>query len=385
MLVLAVVFLINAYALRAATPDLSQISVRAGYALSISVSGIEDPRFLALDNQGRLFISRSDDGEIVCCTDKDADGVYEIKTSFISGHPTVHAMQWREGWLWFAESGAIYKAQDVNGDGRAEKELPILRRGTLPSGGSHWYRPLLILNKRIYTAIGDSGNITDESATKRQKIWSYSLEGKDEQLFASGIRNTEKLVVRPGTEEIWGMDQGSDWFGRVIEGRNAQQGQPITDSHPHDEMNHYLQNAFYGHPIICEDSLPRYEFMDRRDILAMASRNTHPEWNAGAHWAPESMTFYTGTQFPNTQGDAFVSYHGSWNRTQPVGNCVTRVLFDQGRPYGEIVYVDFLNRGSTPLGRPVDSVVASDGSLLISDDGCDVVYRLRYAGSGQTQ
>ncbi len=86
-----------------------------------------------------------------------------------------------------------------------------------------------------------------------------------------------------------------------------------------------------------------------------------------------------GNQFPaEYRGDAFVAYHGSWNRQKKAGYCVTRVRFDHGRPYGELIYVNFLTSEGKVLGRPVDVVVVPDGSLLISDDEGGRVYRLTY-------
>jgi len=258
----------------------------------------------------------------------------------------------------------------------------VIEEGKLPKGGGHWWRPVVINNGRIYTAIGCSGNITDETDTERLKIWSFDLNGGDKKLFATGLRNTEKLVIRPGTNEIWGMDHGSDWFGGVREKKEGNDdGQPITDLNPPGEMNHYVEGAFYGHPYITGNRVPRYEYMEREDIVELALKTTPPAWASGAHWAPNAMEFYTGDQFPDEAvGDAFVAYHGSWNRSNKDGYCVTRVFFDNGKPYGELVYVDFLTESGDVLGRPVDVVVAPDGSLLISDDHGSKIYRLTYTG-----
>lgn len=362
--------------------------VREGCRLSVAVSTIKGPRFLCFAPDGTLFVSVPEGGSttaepnlgsIRACRDKDGDGVYETVTTWVKGYPSVHGMFWHDGWLWFTESGAVHRGRDTNGDGVADEVVDILTG--LPKGG-HWWRSILIHNGRLYTSIGDSGNITDQTDTDRQKIWSYTLDGKERKLFVSGIRNTEKLVVRPGTDEIWGMDHGSDWFGRELERRDKGSGQPITDMYPPDEMNRYVEGGFYGHPFIVGARLPRYEYMERKDIVALAAKTIVPEWSTGAHWAPNAMMFYTAGQFPDAKGDAFVTYHGSWNRSIKNGYCVTRVRFEDGHPWGEQVYAKFLaaDEGQKVLGRPVDVVQAPDGSLLISDDYGDKVYRLSYAG-----
>ena len=146
-------------------------------------------------------------------------------------------------------------------------------------------------------------------------------------------------------------------------------------------MNHYVQDGFYGHPFIVGNRVPRYEYMNRPDIAELAAKTIVPEWSTGAHWATNAMVFYTGNQFPSEyKNDAFVAFHGSWNRSQNAGYCVSRVLFDNGHPYGELKYVNFLAPDGNPLGRPVDVVVAPDGTLLISDDSNDTIYRLSWTG-----
>ena len=155
-------------------------------------------------------------------------------------------------------------------------------------------------------------------------------------------------------------------------------------------MNKYVEGGFYGHPFIVGNKIPRYEFMKRLDIIELAAKTIVPEWCGGAHFAPNAMMFYTGNQFPSEiKGDAFVAYHGSWNRSVKAGYQVTRVFFDNGKPYGELAYVKFLTPDQKVLGRPVDVIQAPDGTLLISEDGNrvvdgykqNVIYRLKYVGN----
>ena len=356
-----------------------EIWVREGYKLSVVQKDIANPRDLVINTEGVLFVSLPEKGEIKACRDKDNDGYFETVTTFVKGHPKAHGMYWHEGWLWYAESGAIFKARDTNNDGVADEDLTVIPAGKLPSGGGHWWRSLLISNNRIYTSIGCSGNIDDETATERLKIWSFALDGSDKKLFCGGLRNTEKLVVRPGTDEIWGMDHGSDNFGDIMEKKDKDGRKPITDWNPPCEMNHYVQDGFYGHPYITGNKLPRYEYMNRPDIVEWAVKTTPPAWATGSHYAPNGMTFYDANQFPNAKGDAFVAYHGSWNRSVKGGYAVTKVLFENGNPYGEQTYVKF-EKNDDLFGRPVDVQVALDGSLLISDDWGNKIYRLTYVG-----
>lgn len=358
--------------------------VRDGFELTLAAQLPGPARFMALGDTGSLYVSDPNRGVVRALHDDNADGVYDRQTAFLTDRPRVHGLAWHDGWLWFTQTGSISRARDADADGVADDTRAVLPEGSIPSGGGHWWRSICIHDGRLYTSIGDSGNITDESDTERQKIWSFDLEGRDKRLFASGLRNTEKLVVRPGTDELWGMDHGSDNFGRRA-GESAGR-QPITDLNPPDEMNRYEPGGFYGHPFITGHKLPRYEFLDHPDLIDLAERTIAPQWATGSHWAPNAMCFYdppagaTAAFPPEYAGDAFVAYHGSWNRTAPAGYQVTRVLFEEGRPYGELPMVKFLSPSGEVLGRPVDVAVDADGSLLISEDGRNRVYRLRWVG-----
>jgi len=364
--------------------------VRDGYELTVVEDTIKKPRFMALDKDGVLYVSVIAEGKILACRDKDGDGSYESVTPFIEGKDPksrLQGVQFRNGWLYFAQLNAISRAKDTNGDGKADKVQEILGAGDLPTGKAtgHRWRALLIHKGRIYTHVGDQGNATDEpiDASERKKIWSFAVDGSDKKLFASGIRNTEKLVVRPGTDEIWGVDHDVDMMGWEMEGkreRNSEEGQPITDHNPPAELNHYEEGKFYGHPWIVGKMMPNLMFIDHPDLMKHARMTTIPEWTMAAHSSANSLTFYRGNKIPKGHGDAFVAQKGGWNATQKVGYCLSRILFEDGHPYGEQKMVNFLKDGEEVLGRPTDCIQAPDGTILFSDDTGNRIYRLRYVG-----
>jgi glucose/arabinose dehydrogenase len=360
--------------------------VRDGYALTIAIEGIKVPRFLATGPDGTLYVSVPKEGKIVACRDKDGDGVYDTTTAFVSGKPPatiLQGMQWHDGWLWFAQLNSVAKARDTNGDGVADEEVAVLGAEQLPTGakGGHMWRALLIHGGRIYTHVGDQTNATDEpiEASERKKIWSFALDGSDKKLFASGLRNTEKLVVRPGTDEIWGVDHDIDLMAAKLEGDRTF-GQPITDHNPPAELNHYVAGGFYGHPWLVGKNQPNLMFLTEPKLMEYASKATIPEWLMPAHCSANSLTFYRGDKIPQAHGDAFVAMKGGWNATAKVGYCLSRILFENGHPYGELKMVNFLKNGTEILGRPADCTQAPDGSLLFSDDLGGKVYRLKYVG-----
>lgn len=360
--------------------------VREGYALSVAVEGIKAPRFLAVGPDGTLFVSVPKEGRIVACRDTNGDGQFDALVPFVTGKEPatiLQGLQWHDGWLWFAQLNAISKARDTNGDGKADEEAKVLGAEQLPTGarGGHMWRALLIHGGRIYTHVGDQTNATDEpiEASERKKIWSFALDGSDKKLFASGIRNTERLVVRPGSDEIWGVDHDIDTMAAKLEG-DKKFGQPITDHNPPAEMNRYVEGGFYGHPWIVGRNQPNLNLITEPRLVEYARMATVPEWLMPAHCSANSMMFYHGDKIPRAHGDAFVAQKGGWNATAKVGYCVARVLFEDGHPYGEQKVVSFLKGGTEILGRPADCIQAPDGSILFSDDLGNKVYRLRYVG-----
>ncbi len=369
-------------------PGVPAFSVRPGYRVTLAAEGIDNARFLEFGADGALFVSRPDKGEIMALRDANGDGVYspDERTTFVSGHRSVHGLCWRDGWLWFAPSTGIHRAKDTDADGRAETVEEVVPTGRLPGGTGHWWRSLLVGPDRFYTSVGDSGNITDERRTERQKVYSFSLSGSGKDAFCSGIRNTEKLRFRPvvgadGTvtisDEIWGVDHGSDWFGKEYAEKDSQ---PITNIWPPDEFNRYEVGKFYGHPFVTARGIPRLEHRYVEGMLDLAERNTPPEYEFGAHWAANGWTFLTKESLGEGHaGDAMVALHGSWNSSVRVGYGVHRVLFDRvtGRPFGGLRIVNTVSAdGKTILARPVDCAEAPDGSVLFSCDMTGKIYRI---------
>lgn len=365
-------------------PDYENFSVRQGYRVTLAAE-LPDARFLEFGDNGVLYCSRPDRGDIIAFQDKDGDGVLETRGDFVTGKRSVQGMCFHDGWLWFSTMGSIHKARDKDGDLKSDEVVDIIPVGSLPRGGTHWWRSLLVTNDGLFTSIGDSENISDQTKTEREKIWHFSLDGSDKKLFCSGIRNTEKLRYRPGTTEVWGFDHGSDYFGAKI-GKGSVGS---TDLNPPDELNKYTQDAFYGHPFVVGNRVPRQEYLDREDIGQLCDQTTPPEWCMGAHWAINGFTFIDPAindktkAFPaDHDGDVFFASHGSWNSSRRVGYCVGRILFDDGKPYGLLKIVSTLDeKNQVVWARPVDCAQAPDGSIVFSCDQPGKIFRIRYVGN----
>ena len=372
-------------------PGVPAFWVRPGYRVSVAAEPQAEARFVAFDDRGTLYLSQPGRGAIVALTDPDGDGVYDKSTEFVGDRPTAHGLDFADGWLWFTTSGGVFKARDADGDGKADEVVTVLKG--LPEGGGHNLRSICVDGDHFYTSIGDSSNLGPDEAerTDRQKIWRYDLNGSGKTLFVSGIRNTEKLRLQPGTGELWGCDHGSDNFGAPFGEKQVKgdglSNQAITDLNPPEEFNHYVAGGFYGHPWITGDRVPRQEYVGRPDIATLAAKTTPPAYKGGAHWANNGWCFATKDMI-GPAGDAYIAYHGSWNNSRKVGYRVQHVTFDPAtrEPYGGMPLVvtlggdddggGSLDDRQKVLGRPCDVVEAPDGTLLFTDTQTRKIYRI---------
>jgi glucose/arabinose dehydrogenase len=187
------------------------------------------------------------------------------------------------------------------------------------------------------------------------------LDGSGQTRFAFGLRNSVGLAWNPVSGELWGTDNGGDGLG---------------DDVPPDEVNIIRQNGDYGWPDCMGD---RQAVNWGSDAQPNRCPNTIPPAQPlQAHSAPLGISFYTGNQFPSSYlNNAFVAFHGSWNRNEPTGYKVVRIH--------DGVVEDFLTgfldlASRTTSGRPCQPVPGSDGALYISDDFTGNIYRVAYTG-----
>jgi len=216
-------------------------------------------------------------------------------------------------------------------------------------------------------SVGSSSNIDFEKDQRRAAVLVCDPDGKNSRIFASGLRNAVGLAVEPLTGEVWVSVNERDELG---------------DNLPPDYFTSIKDGGFYGWPYsyIGGNVDPRVQ-PQKPELVAKA---IIPDVLLGAHVAPLQFAFYTGKQFPESyRGGAFVAEHGSWNRATRAGYQVAFVAFKDGKASADPV--PFLTglvpdpSGRNVNGRPVGVAVASDGALLVSDDGAGVVYRVSYA------
>jgi len=355
--------------------------VLPGFKVNIYADGFDEPRQLRTAPNGDVFLTESDKGEIKILRGMTNDGKAEQVSTFVKGlnkpfgvafYPLGNNPQW----IYIAETGSVKKIAYKNGDLQASGPAQTVVAEIFPgaeNGRGHWTRDIAFSpdGKKMYVSVGSQSNIDDPDTHKsefhRANILEYNPDGSGMRVFASGIRNPVAIAFNPKTGKLWTSCNERDALG---------------DNLVPDYTSHVEDGSFFGWPLyyMVKNLYPRLPD-NHPDLKAKV---TTPDVIIQPHSAPLGFTFYSGTQFPaEYQGDIFLALHGSWNRQPRTGYMLVRIpMHQQGKASGE--YEDFMTglvtEGGNVWGRPVGVAVAKDGSLLVSDDGSRIVWRISYAG-----
>ncbi|MEQ1573283.1 MAG: PQQ-dependent sugar dehydrogenase [Vicinamibacterales bacterium] len=393
-------------------PDGLMPQVPAGFTVT-SYAELQAPRMMVYATNGDLFVSSPAANNIMVLRDANSDGVFEARGVFAQGPtpaarrgggpgpvgppPTLGAnapacaapppfaqrgpgsldapfgMAFHDAYLYVGNTGSLVRYRYTNGDMTAQGEPETLL--TLPTGG-HSTRNIQFnrAGTKLYVAVGSRSNNDAGEDCRRAAILEFNPDGSGYRVYASGIRNPVGLALQPGTDTLWTAMNERDNLG---------------DDLVPDYATSVKDGGFYGWPYsyIGKNYDPRYvgSFSD------LVNRAIVPDVLLPAHSAALGITFYSATQFPAPyRGGAFVALHGSWNRSVAAGYKVIFFPMSNGRP-GPIQ--DFLTgflvtngTNGTPIqqwGRPVGVTVARDGSLLVSDDGGNRIWKIRANGTAR--
>jgi glucose/arabinose dehydrogenase len=346
------------------TPPEKPIALPPGFVIGVYARGLDNPRMLAIGPDGQLYAAERGAGRIVRLPDMDEDGNADAIQVVASGlnRPSSLAF-FQDGSLYVGETTRILRLSEPDAQGIYQQRQVII--DGLPSGG-HNTRTVLFSPdwQFLFVSVGSSCNVCDEADPRRATIVRYRPDGSGETIFARGLRNAVGITFRPDTDELWATNNGRDMMG---------------DDLPPETINLIpLEGLDFGWPRCHAGRITDPEFGSPDSCQGVAP----PAVEMQAHSAPLGLAFYDGNQFPaEYQGDLFVAFHGSWNRSVPTGYKVVRIPFENGVP-GPVqdFAVGWLAAGAA-WGRPVDVRPAPDGGLFVSDDAGGTIYRIDYTGS----
>ena len=348
-----------------------------GFKVELFATGLDNPRTLRTAPNGDIFLTESDAGRIRIFRGLTADGKPELSAVFATGLKRPYGLAFYPPgpdpqWLYVGSTGELVRFPYHNGDLKTSGSSQHI--ADLPNTGGHWTRAVVFSEdgKKMFVAVGSGSNVDDPDTHPGEKnradILVCDPTNCTLSVYAYGIRNAGGgIAINPQTGELWCSVNERDALG---------------DNLVPDYITHVQEGGFYGWPwwYIGGHQDPRHQgkHPELKDKVIVPDVLLQP------HNASLELTFYDGQQFPaEYKGDIFASEHGSWNKTVRVGYEVIRVpLHQTAHASGE--YEDFLTGFVLPdgnvWGRPVGITVAPDGSLLVSDDGSNSIWRVSYTG-----
>lgn len=358
-----------------ARPEDAWPKAPAGFTVQQYATGLDNPRLIRTAPNGDFFLAESNSGKIKVFRGFTADGRPKETGVFATGLNRPYGIAFyppgeNPQWVYVGNTDSVVRFPYQRGDLQAS--APAQHLADLPHGRGHWTRDVQFTTDgtKMFVAVGSASNVDDPDTTPGEKnradILEFNPDGSGMLVYAYGIRNAGGgLAIDPKTGQLWCSVNERDGLG---------------DNLVPDYITHVEEGGFYGWPwwYIGSHQDPRHEgkHPELKDKVLVPDVLLQP------HNASLEMTFYQGSQFPaEYRGDIFASEHGSWNRSVRVGYEVIRVLRHQtGRATGE--YQDFLTGfvvdNGHVWGRPVGITVALDGSLLVTDDGSNSIWRISY-------
>ena len=350
-----------------------ELDAPEGFKISIYADGLESPRQITETNDGYIIVGSKNGKNVYALQDLDGDGYAENKILLAKDLQNPTGVVVYEGDLYFSEIDKIWRIADIDGwlmlnnfDKLPKKEVYM---DDLPSETWHGYKYIDFgPDGNLYIPVGVPCNICLEPQTKDKRfaaIHKY-VDGKLVTV-ASGVRNSVGFDWHPKTNKLYFSDNGRDWLG---------------DNSPSCELNVIEEDgSFYGYPYKHAKDVIDPEF--GKLIPNVDMEFVDPIAELGPHVAPLGIAFYDKNKFPEKyKNSLFIALHGSWNKYN--GKSGYKVIFVKLDPNGDYLYQeDFISgwlQNEKDWGRPVSPFIMSDGSMLISDDKFDVIYKVQYKG-----
>ena len=345
--------------------DLNRLVLEQGFAISIFADNLSSPRQIAEGKNGTIFVGERT-GQIVALADSDRNGEVDYKKVIAKDLELSTGVSIFNGDLYFSEVSKIWKIENIESwlnDNISHSDLPkkVLVTDELPSDTWHGWKWLKHDEQgQLYFNVGAPCNICLSENSQYASILRINDSGW--QHVAKGVRNSVGFDFHPITKKLFFTDNGRDWMG---------------DDTPSCELNRLDVNGqFFGYPYKHASNVSDPEFGNVNSGYDFVD----PILELGAHVAPTGVAFYDGSMFPaRMQNNLFIALHGSWNRSSKVGYKVLRVSFDgNGNVIDSTDFISGWLQDESVFGRPSAPFILSDGSMLLSDDKANVIYRITY-------
>ncbi len=346
---------------------IDRLKLPDGFKIEVYADSIDGARSMAMGADGTLFVGTRNENTVYAIQDRDQDYRADHTMILDSTLEVPNGIAFKDGSLYVAEVGRLLRYDNIESNLDSLLE-PKVVYDDYPTEFHHGWKYIAFgPDDKLYVPVGAPCNICDSTVADKRyaSITRMDPDGSNREIYAHGVRNTVGFTWHPETKEMWFTDNGRDMMG---------------DDIPPCELNHITETGqHFGYPFCHGGDIKDPEFGDQRPCEDFVA----PVQQLGAHVAPLAVKFYTGKMFPEKYKDhAFIAEHGSWNRTKKVGYRISLVKLEDNKAVAYETFLDgWLDEESQErFGRPVDMLFLEDGSMLISDDFGDAIYRVTYEG-----
>jgi len=338
-----------------------RISLPDGFSFTVFSADLPNARMMQVTVSGDLLVTTPSSGEVhLLYKDDNGDGIADGRKTILSNLSKPHGIELFQDWLYIAETDAVGRIRFDAMTRQASGAYEQIVTG-LPTEGRHWTRTVRAgPDGCLYVSIGSSCNECIEANPKRAAIIRFRPDGTEQEIFATGLRNSVGFDWSPRDGALYATDNGRDLLG---------------DDFPPEELNRIEPGGFYGWPYIHGFGDPDPEYgPGNEDKYIDAIQPLHA---FRPHNAPLGIRFLRSGPYRN---DALVALHGSWNRREKDGYKVVRLHWSEDGTITESDFMTgFLDDGHV-IGRPADIAESPSGEIFISDDFSGSVYRVVFSG-----
>lgn len=340
----------------------ASIVLPQGFQSTVFARDLKGPRFMAVGPDGTVYVAEQGGGRVSALRDINGDGQSDERVTVADGMEGPNSVIFHANTLIVGEHNKVSQIE-LGADGKPAGRKVLIP--DLPSNGFHLTKTVLVgPDGRLYVSIGSTCNVCNDADERRAAVTVYNIDGTDQKLYAKGLRNAVGLALNPWTQKIWASNNGRDMMG---------------DNTPPETIYELSEGMDAGWPRCHSGRIVDPEFGGSAGCEGAAK----PIVEMQAHMAPLDLTFYKDGPFPAPYNNSlYVALHGSWNSSVKVGYKVMRVPLKDGQVAGEPedFMTGFLQSDGATDGRPAGVAVASDGSLLVSDDRGGFIYRVEWTG-----